>query len=413
MKKNILSIATFTIALFISTAQAQVKETPKDTITKKGYVFTLEKNIAGTPVKDQCKSGTCWSFSTCSFFESEMIRLGKPATHLSEMFIVWNTYSDKATRYIRMHGKQEFAAGGSSLDVLNCIKEHGIVPDEKFLGLNYGEKKHIHGEMDLVLKSMLDAVLENFEKTNSPSNRTHLTTAWKNAFNGALSAYLGTPPTEFEYNGKKYTPQTFAKETGINPDDYIEITSFSHHPFNKPFVMEVQDNWNSAQVYNVPLDDFAKILDNAVSNGFTIAWGSDISEKGFSGKNGVAVVPETNLESTDGTERARWEKLSDKEKDAELYKFEKPIKEKVITQEMRQAAFDNFETTDDHGMEIVGKAKDQNGTKYYYVKNSWGDSWAKNGYFYASEAFVLYKTTAIMIHKDALPKDIRKKLDIK
>lgn len=410
MRKNILSIVVLSVSMLFGTAQAQTPA--KD--TTKGYVFTMEKNNdGGTGIKDQCKSGTCWSFSTLSFFESEMRRLGKPTTHLSEMFVVRNMYSEKANKYIRMHGKIEFAAGGSSMDVLNCIKKYGIVPNEAYEGLNYGEKKHIHGEMDLVLKAMLNAVIENYEKTNSPSNRAHLSTAWKSAYLGALDAYMGVTPTEFEYKGKKYTPMTFAKETGINPDDYIVVSSYTHHPFYKPFALEVQDNWAWTDVYNLPIEDFKRVFDNAIKTGYTIAWGSDISEKGFSGKNGVAVVPETNLESMDGSERARWEKLSEKDREAEIFKFDKPAKEKVITQELRQKAFDNFETTDDHGMEIVGSAKDQNGTKYYYVKNSWGDVWAKNGYFYASEAFVLYKTTCILIHKNAIPQDLKDKLGIK
>ncbi len=374
--------------------------------TKDGYHFTSIKEIQNTPVKDQYRSGTCWSFSGLGFLEAEMLRKGKSEVDLAEMFIVWHTYDEKASKYVRLHGNLNFSAGGAFHDVTNIIKRYGIVPEEAYTGLNYGETKHVHGEMDRVLKKQVEAVIENPNKKLSP--------AWREALRGTLDSYLGEIPETFEYKGQTYTPMSFASDyVGLDMDDYVQISSYTHHPFYSKFVIEVPDNWMWGQVYNVPLEDMEAIVDNSIENGYTVAWAADVSEKGFStSKKGVAVIPDADKQEMSDAEIARWEELSDKEKNDELYKLEKPGAEKVITQEMRQEAFDNYTTTDDHGMLIVGTAKDQNGSIYYKVKNSWGDYNNYDGFFYASKPYVKYKTMSIMVHKDAIPKSIQKKLNL-
>ena len=372
----------------------------------KGYVFEDEIVLPATSIKNQYRSGTCWSFSGLSFLESEMLRLGKPEVDLSEMFIVWHTYMEKAEKHVRVHGNLNFAAGGAFHDVTNMIMEYGIVPESVYDGLNYGETKHVHGEMDRVLKQHVDAIIEN-------KNRK-LSTVWDETVTSTLDAYLGEIPQKFEYEGKTYTPQSFASDfVGLNMDDYVEITSYTHHPFYEKFILEVPDNWAWDEVYNVPINELEEIIDYSVSNGFTVAWAADVSEKGFATSNkGVAVIPSANIEDMTDAEITRWETLSEKEKEKELYKLEKPVQEMVITQEMRQAAFDNYTTTDDHGMHIIGTAKDQNGRIFYKVKNSWGDYNKYKGYFYVSKPYVNYKTMCIMVHKDAIPQSISEKLEL-
>lgn len=381
-------------------------ENDKKKEESKGYVFEEAIELPTTSVKNQYRSGTCWSFSGLSFLESEMLRLGKPEVDLSEMFIVWHTYSDKAEKHVRVHGNLNFAAGGAFHDVTNMIKDYGIVPESVYDGLEYGEEKHVHGEMDNVLKKHVDAVVEN-------KNRK-LSTVWLEPIESTLNSYLGELPTKFEYEGKTYTPQSFASDyVGLNMDDYVEISSYTHHPFYSKFILEVPDNWSWDEVYNVPVNEMEEICDYALNNGYTIAWAADVSEKGFATSNkGVAVMPSTKVEDMTDAEISRWENLSDKEKEKEIYKLEKPVPEIEVTQEMRQEAFDNYQTTDDHGMHIVGTAKDQTGKTYYKVKNSWGDYNKYDGYFYASKAYVNYKTMCIMVHKDAIPQNIREKLKL-
>ncbi len=375
-------------------------------VKPEGYIFTPLKEIKHTPVKNQSSTGTCWIFSGIGFLEAEMLRVGKPEVDLSEMYISKNAYSDKADKYVRMQGTINYAGGGSFWDVIETIKKYGITPEEAFKGLNYGEDHHVHGELDDASKAYLDAIIKN------PNRK--LSTAWKKGFEGILDAYLGENPKSFLCNGKDYTPASFAASLGLNLDDYVYITSFSHHPFYNKFILEVPDNWAAKEAYNLPIDEFGQVFDYAVDNGYTIAWASDISEKGFSYKNGVAVVPDVNLTEMSDSDKAKWTGLTDKEKDAQLFTFDKPAFEKTITQELRQAGFDNFQTTDDHGMLIVGTAKDQNGKVYFKIKNSWGTAGSKyNGYFYASKAFILYKTTSIMVNKNAIPKTIAAKLGIK
>ncbi|MFP4525226.1 MAG: aminopeptidase C [Bacteroidales bacterium] len=397
MKKHNLYTLLFLITLLITAPSfAQDEET--------GYEFTTVEELPATSVKNQYRSGTCWSFSGISLLESEMIRMGKEAVDLSEMWIVRHAYSDKAEKYVRFHGHLNFAGGGAFHDVTNMIKEYGIVPESVYDGLEYGEDKHVHGEFDAVLKGYVDEVMENKNKK--------LTPVWHDGFNKLLDTYMGEKPEKFTFEGKEYTPESFASEyVGINPDDYIELSSYTHHPFYSKFILEVPDNWAYGEVYNVPVDELIEVIDHAIESGYTVAWASDVSEKGFSWKNGVAIVPSEDIEDMTGTEQSKWEDLTEEEKEEMMYSFEEPVPEKKITQEMRQEAFNNWKTTDDHGMHITGIAKDQNGTKYYKVKNSWSDKdHIYDGYLYASEAFVRYKTMDIMIHKDALPEEIADKL---
>jgi bleomycin hydrolase len=322
------------------------------------------------------------------------------------MFFVYNTYSEKALKYVRLHGNMSFTGGGAFHDVCNVIRKYGIVPEEVYKGLNYGEDKHVHGEMDQELKDLVDAIVKNPNRKLSP--------VWHETIVSILNTYLGKIPESFDYQGKSYTPQSFARDfVGLNMDDYVEITSYSHHPFYSKFILEVPDNWSWDEVYNVPLNEMEEIIDNSLQKGYTVAWASDVSDKGFLTSNkGIAMVPVKKIEEMTDTEKLRWEKLSDKEKEEETYQLKRPVREMEINQESRQIAFDNYLTTDDHGMQIIGTAKDQSGKIFYKVKNSWGDYNSLNGYFYASKAFVNYKTTSIMVNKSAIPQNIRKKLDL-
>ena len=398
MKNLMLSLFALCLAL---TAGAQTA----DTTSAEGYRFTDTKIIPTTAVKDQSRSGTCWCFSTLSFLESEILRAGGPAMHLSEMWIVRHSFMDKAEKYVRMHGSLNFAEGGASHDVTAA---HGIVPFEVYPGLNYGTEKPDFHELSVVLKAYLDAVVKTGDKSGKA-----LSTAWKRGFDAILDEYFGPLPETFTYEGKEYTPETFAAQLPIDLDNYIDISSFTHHPFYTQFIIEVPDNWMWGTVYNVPLDEMMQIIDHALEQGYTVSWGTDVSEKGFSRTKAIGIVPEADTESMSGTEAERWGKLTDKEKEAALYKFDKPGKERTITQQMRQTAFDNYETTDDHGMLIMGTATDQAGNRYYKVQNSWNVLPPYDGFWYFSRPFVAYKTTSIMVNKQALPKEIARKLGLK
>lgn len=392
---------TFAVILLLAGFLSVNAEEKKDT----SYKFTSIKELPHTPVKDQYRSGTCWSFASTSFIESELLRIGKPEVDLSEMFLVNHCYRDKADRYVRMQGNTNFGGGGLLHDILYVMKNYGLVPESSYNGLKYGEKKHVHGEVDNLLKSMVTSVVQNKNRKISPS--------WMQAFQKSADAYFGDIPEDFKYEKKKYTPATFLSEycSGIHADDYVEITSFMHHPFYQQFVLEVPDNWLWERLYNVPLADLMQIIDNSIEMGYTVGWSADVSEKGFStSQKGVAVVPEVSTDNMSDAEITKWEKLSESEKERELYKLNKPGKEKKIDQEIRQAAFDSQETTDDHSMHIVGLAKDQMGTTYYKIKNSWGPYNSFDGYFYASIPYVQFKTTAILVNKHAIPQEIRTKL---
>lgn len=369
-----------------------------------GFKFTDVKVIKTTPVRDQNSSGTCWCFSTNSFLEEDMIKRGSKPVDLSEMFVVRHCYLDKARKYIRMDGKINFAQGGAAHDVPYVIETYGIVPEEVYKGLNYGEEKHVHGELANVLKAYLDAVL------NVQSGK-RLSTAWEAGFNGILDAYFGPLPETFTFEGKTYTPKSYAESLNLNPQDYISFTSYTHHPFYKAFPLEVADNWLWGYMYNVPMEEMKAVVDNAIDNGYPVAWGADVSEGGFKWRKGYAVIPvEKGEKDLTGTELSRWVKLSDKDRADQRYDINGPVEEITVTQEMRQDMFDRKETTDDHGMVIVGKAVDQKGNKYYKVQNSWDTNQVYDGYIYVSEPYFLAKTLDIMVNKDAVPAEISKKI---
>lgn len=372
-----------------------VNASAQDTRTNKegsNYKLTVDKDVEATDVKNQYRSSTCWSFSTLSFFESELKRMGKGDHNLSEMFVVRHVYEDKAEKYVRLHGALNFAPGGAFHDVAYVLKNYGLVPQEVYAGANATKDGLLpmHNELDNVLKAFINSVIVNHNGV--------LSHAWFNAYKGILDAYLGELPVEFEYQGKKYTPRTYADMLGLKADDYVELSSFTHHPFYTEFAIEVPDNWLWGNVYNLPIDEMMAALDHALDNGYTAAWGADVSEKGFSFSNSLAIIPKTD-----------WSDMSKEDKEKA---FTDPVEQMNVTQDIRQEGFDNYETQDDHGMQITGYVHDQNGTKYYIVKNSWGTSNYAKGYMYASEAYVRAKTIDIMVHKSSVPKATAKKLGL-
>lgn len=395
MKKILFAIALSVVLIPLNAAN--------DTTAVDTFIFTNTKVLPITPIKNQSNTGTCWSFSSLAYFESELLRMGKPETDLSEMFVVHYSYQDKADKYVRLNGTGNYAQGGSFFDVQYVLKNYGIVPEKVMNGLNYGDDKHNHGELEKIGKSLVDVVVSNPNKK--------LSTAWKPALNGVLNAYLGEIPKEFTLDGKKYTPQTYMQSLGLNMDDYVSITSFSHHPFYSKFVLEIPDNWRWEESYNVPFGEMMQIIDNAIEKGYTILWGADVSEKGFNRK-GIAVNPEIKVENLPGSDQAKWTGVNQKEMEDKIFKLKGPQPEIKVTQELRQKGFDNYQTTDDHGMQIYGTAKDQNGNLYYLIKNSWGTDNTYKGTWYASKSFVEHKTINILIHKDVIPKEISKKLNL-
>ena len=386
--KFILSAAVLAIACTALSAQE--------------YEFTTVKENPVTSIKNQYRSGTCWCFSALSFIESEILRTKGVEVDLSEMFVVGKSYRDRAVKYVRLDGHLNFAAGSSFGDVLHVIDDYGIGPQDAMPGFNYGTDKPEHSELDAALKGYVDAIRSN------PNRK--LSTAWLNGFDGIVEAYFGEYPETFVVDGAEYTPESYRDHLGINYDDYVNITSFTHHPFYEPFIIEVCDNWRWDSAYNLPMDEMMEVMYNAIDKGYTIAWGSDVSEKGFT-RDGLAVMPVEEKKAVAGSDQERWVGKA-AEKPEEEVKKELP-EEMAITQEMRQDGYDRKTTTDDHGMHIYGIAKDQNGTQYFMVKNSWGDAGKYKGIWYASDAFVRYKTLNIVVHKDALPKHIAKKLGIK
>jgi len=398
---KILSFTSLIMALMIAFPGIAQEEKEK----KHGYEFTDLIRLDNTPVKNQYRSGTCWSYSGLAFLESELLKAGKGEYDLSEAFIVRVSYKKKAEDYVRWHGNINFGGGGAFHDVCDVILEKGVVPESVYDGLVIGEDYFVHGEMDEVFGDYMKGVIEN-------KNRK-LTPVWGKGFDGLLDAYIGEYPETFTYKGKEYTPKSYAAELGLDMNDYVEIGSYTHHPFYQEFILEVPDNWRLGNIHNLPLDEMMAVIDNSLEKGHTVAWGADVSEKGFSWSNGIAVVPDDDKNDLSGTEKEKWEKLTKKEKSEMLFSFDEPAKEKVITQELRQKDFDNYSTTDDHGMEIVGTANDQNGGKYYIIKNSWGtEGHIYDGYFYASEAFVRFKTIDIMVNKNTIPKKIAKEMGL-
>jgi bleomycin hydrolase len=308
VKQSLLIISLLLVFVFGSVAQ------------ETGYKFEVVKILPSTPVKDQYRSGTCWSFSAVSFYESELLRIGKGEYDISEMYVVRNSYYDKAVKYVRVHGNLSFSQGGGYLDVGNSFRDHGMVPESAYPGLNYGTDKHVHGELENIFKAFVAAIVENKNKT--------LSTAWKPAFDGMLDAYFGKKPETFMYNGKEYTPQSFSDDLGLDMNDYVAITSYTHHPFYEPFILEIPDNWAWDQFYNVKMEDLTKIMDHSINKGYTLIWGADVSDKGFDWSKGLAVVPNDDVEEMDGLEKAKWEDASSIEKSRILYDFSEPRKEK-------------------------------------------------------------------------------------
>ena len=341
------------------------------------YDFTMEFSIEHTDIKSQGSTGTCWCFATTSFLESELMRRGKGKHDLSEMFVVKNVYQDKARNYVLRHGTAQFGQGALAHDMVQGVKRGGLMPEEAFDGLDEGESRHNHGEMEVVLKGMLDAVI----KQPKPSAK------WPLAYARVLDTYLGSAPETFAYEGRTYTPLEFAKDLDFRADDYVSITSYNHHPFYEKFVLEIPDNYSNGLFYNLPVDEMVSIIDYAIENGFSVAWDGDVSERGFSSKNGIAIVPED-------------------EQRRDLFEVVGP--EKVIDQETRQETFNSYSTTDDHLMHLVGISRDSQGNKYYVIKNSWGEVGPYNGLLHMSEAYVRLKTVAILVHKDAIPARLRR-----
>ena len=401
MKKS-LFVALLTSALALNVMAADPKVIVPDST---GFTFTDLKMIKSTPVKDQDRSGTCWCYSTNTFFENEILRKTGKEVHLSEGFVVSHCYLDKAMKYIRMDGEINFAEGGAAHDVPYVWATYGMVPHEVYTGFMPGYKKFNTSELTSNLKGYVGVINERKLKK--------LTPAWIEGFKGILDAYMGKLPETFTYEGKTYTPQSYAASLPIDLNDYVAITSFTHHPFYKPFVLEVADNWLWGSFENVPLNELLEITNNAIDKGYTIAWGADVSEPGMKWRKGYAVLPvEKDVPDLEGSDLERWTQLSDKDREEEKWDIKGPVEEQVVTQELRQQMFDNKETTDDHGMVIVGKAVDQKGNRYFKVQNSWDTNQLYHGFFYVSEAYFLAKTMNIYLHKDAVPAKIAKKIGL-
>ena len=370
-----------------------------------GYQFTEVVTVPATPVKNQAATGTCWCFATTSFMESELLRMGKGTYDLSEMFIVRQKYMNQLQDNYLRRGNGNIGQGSLSHTFMNAYRQVGIVPEEVYTGINYDSERHNHSEMVRYMHAIADVAVKT--KQRSPE--------YDKLIANLFDTYLGKLPEKFTYKGKEYTPKSFAESLGLNMDDYIELTSFTHHPYYVKFDVEVPDNWEHSLMYNLPLDEMMETVDYALTNGYTVCWDGDVSEKGFSFTNGVAINPEVKkVEDLSNTDRARFEKLGEKERLEEVFKFERPYPEIKVTPEVRQAGFESFVTTDDHLMHVTGITKDQNGTKYYITKNSWGTDRNKfGGYLNMSESFVRAKTIYVIVHKDAIPKAIKIKLGIK
>ena len=401
MKKILVVLSAFLAAGLAANAQKAKVDFPE-------YKFTTVLENPVTSIKDQHRSGTCWAYSAISFVESEVIRINNitdPEKYpdFSEFFVVSHSYSDRADKYVMLDGNLTFGAGSQGEDVLDVIRLYGLVPQAEMTGMNYGSELPAQSELDAVLRAYIDAVVKN-------PNRV-LTTAWKRGFQAILDEYLGEYPKTFVVDGVEYTPESYRDALNFNPDDYVTLTSYTHHPFYTYFPFEVADNWRWDQFYNVPIDEMMEILDYALENGYTISWGADVSEPGFT-RDGLAILVDVSASNNSGSDQERWVgKSEDKQAKAKAKKAGKnnPIVELVPTQETRQIGFMNKTITDDHGMQIYGIAKDQWGGKYYLVKNSWGETGKYKGVWYASEAFVKGQTLDIAIHKSALPKEFVEK----
>lgn len=390
--------------LAIVAFNANAQEAKKDSIDPNKPVFTVIKENPITSIKNQNRSGTCWAYATLSYFESEILKKSGKTYDLCEMFVTNKNYMDRAVVKVRMHGDAQFSQGGSMYDVLYVLKNYGICPEDAMPlpGTLYGDTLANFGEFFSVMEPYVDAIAKNSAKTITPT--------WKNGLQGILDAYLGKCPETFNHDGKTYTPQSFASSLGLNWNDYVTITSYTHHPFYTEFPVEVQDNWRQPGSWNLPIDEMARVIENAIMNGYTIAWGGDVSGDGFT-RNGLAILYDIEATQTAaGTDMDRWLGLSKTEKQKKVENLGVNVKEKTPTQEMRQQEYDNWTLTDDHGMLIYGMAKDQTGRKYYMVKNSWGPAGEYNGIWYMSENFIVAKAMDFMVNKNAIPKDILKKM---
>jgi len=388
MKKiNLLLLFAFFIGSSVFAQDDLVNSLKNNQSENPDFTFTVIKELGNTSVKDQGSSGTCWSYSGNSFLESEMIRMNKPVVDLAEIFTARNVYLEKAKLYVLYDGANSWGEGAELHDAITMYRKYGAVPQEVYTGLRFGETRNNFREMSDVIKGMLDAYVK--QKKLSPD--------WLSNIESVLDRYLGEIPKEFIYSGKKYTPETFAKQVvGIIPEDYVELTSYKDYPYYQRFVPPIPDNWSHESMWNVPMEDLTTIIDNAIDKGYTVGWATDVSEPYFSYKNGVAYVPDIDLNNIDAKTKEN------------LFKGPKP--EKKITEDLRQQGLNDLTTTDDHGMHIVGLAKDQNGKEYYIVKNSWGVTNDYKGYLYITKTFVQFKSTAILVHKDAIPKNILKNL---
>lgn len=397
-------ILTLTAAVLFATSVSAADQ--KEAAKANKPVFTIVKENPITSIKDQHRSGTCWDYSTLSFFEAEILRKTGKTYDLCESFVANKNYMDRAKTVVRMHGDAQFSQGGSAYDVLYVLKNYGICPQDAmpFPGSLTGDSLYNFNEFFSVMEPYVKAVATN--KAPKISNQ------WKQGLQSILDAYLGKCPESFTYKGKTYTPKSFAASLGLNWNDYETFTSYTHHPFYTAFPVEVQDNWRQPASWNLPMEEMMKIIDNAVMNGYTIAWGGDVSEPGFT-RDGLAyMVDGKKIQSTKGSDMARWLGLSAAKKKDIIAELGVNVPEVKASQELRQERFDNWELTDDHGMVIFGIAKDQNGKEYYMVKNSWGETGAYKGIWYITKTFIAANTMDFMVNKNAVPKDIRKKLGI-
>ena len=342
--------------------------------------------VGVTDVKDQGHSGTCWSYAGSSFLESEMIKKKKQPVDLAEIYTARKVYLEKAINYLRMHGALTWADGGEMHDVINMYRKYGAVPQSAYTGLINGATKNNFKEMQKDLEAYLKEIVAS-EKV--PAN-------WKEVFEQKMDSYLGAVPKTFMYNGNMYTPETFGKEVvGLQDEKYMSLISIESRPKYCNTLMAVPDNWCYEYAFNVTMEDLIRTIDYALSKGYTVGWGADVSEKSFSWRNGLALVPEKDYKDLSEAEQKDY--------------FHVYWNEKQITPQMRQEAFDNYETTDDHAMQIVGLAKDQKGREYYIVKNSWGTSNDNKGYLYVSKNYVRYKTMNIIVNQKGTPKDLVRK----
>lgn len=401
MKKTFL-----TVIAALSTLSVSAVEEKKDSINPNDPVFTTVIENPVTSIKNQAHSGTCWNYSTLSFFEAEILKKSKKTYDLCEMFVCNKNYMDRAIVKVRMHGDAQFSQGGSAYDVLYVLKTYGICPEEAMPlpGTMYGDTLNNFNQFFEVMEPYVDAVAKSTAKKLNP--------AWKKGFQGILDAYLGQCPESFSYQGKSYTPQSFASSLGLDWNDYVCITSYTHYPFYTEFPVEVQDNWRQGLSWNLPMDEMAEVIDNAIRNGYTVAWGGDVSEDGFT-RNGLALLyDEQKAQGIEGSDMAKWLKLTASEKKSKLEELGINAPELTPSQETRQEEYDNWTLTDDHGMLIYGIAKDQNGKEYYMVKNSWGKTGKYDGIWYMSKNFIVAKTMDFMVNKNAIPAKIRKKMGI-